>query len=1043
MTTPYQDQGIVPIDAEIAPVAVPSADHTALVEELIAAVRKDCEHEALPEATYRLQFNARFTFRDAAAIAEYLSRLGISHLYASPYLRARAGSMHGYDVVNQAMFNPEIGSDADFEAFVDALHQHHLKHILDVVPNHMWVGSDENPWWQDLLENGPSSCYARYFDVDWHPIKPDLMNKVLLPVLGDQFGTVLEEGQLRLHYEDGAFHVDYWGRKFPIGPRSSLRILKDRVELLQERLGSEHPAFVEYQSIITAISHLPPSDVIEPELLHERQREKEVIKRRLARLCVDEPAVRSFLDETIAHFNGQPGKPESFNQLDELLQDQPYRLSYWRVAADEINYRRFFDINELAAVCVERPEVFKRTHERVLQLLDRGHLDGLRIDHADGLFDPTGYLQLLQESRFLQRCRKHDAARNMAGPEWDELVAPLLARFQSSESVFRVPPAAPLYLVVEKILLGSETLPEDWPVLGTTGYDFLNQLNGIFVASENARAFEQLYARSTKQKTPFHEIVYACKRLILKVSMACEVNLLGHQLDRISEQNRRSRDYTLNGLTHAMREIAACFPIYRTYATAGGISERDRRYVERAVALAKRHNPSTSHAVFDFVRDVLLMADQDLIPPERLAERQQFVGRFQQFTGPTTAKAVEDTAFYIYNRLLSLKEVGGDPEKFGESISQFHAQNVQRRERYPFSLLATSTHDTKRSEDVRARINVLSELPVEWRTCVHRWAQKNKSRKVEVDGAAAPSPNEEYLLYQTLLGTWPFEPLGDRERDVYIERMQQYMIKALREAKVSTSWIAPNEAYERATSEFIRALLTDDSRNSFPSALSRFASRVSRQGMWNALSQTLLKLTSPGVPDFYQGTELWDFSLVDPDNRRPVDFVLRERLLGEMDRRWQHPEGRPPLVKDLLANAEDGRIKLFLIGRILRLRRRYPQLFSAGEYLPIEVRGASSELICAFARRDAAGIAIVVAPVRTALLCGPEATPPCGDAIWTDTTAVLPGAACHREFVNILTGDRSPFGEQVRMGEFLESLPVGLWWSPNDAKELAALAAFG
>jgi len=1028
-TTPSQIDS-PPIVSEVDPVVLP-ANYTALVDELTSAVRAECERDVLPEATYRLQFNASFTFRDAAAIAGYLSRLGISHLYASPYLRARAGSMHGYDVVDQTMFNPEIGGSEDFNAFVESLRQHGLRHILDVVPNHMWVGSDENPWWQDVLENGPSSVYARYFDVDWHPVKTDLNNRVLLPVLGDQFGAVLEEGQLRLHYDDGSFHVDYWGRKFPVGPRSSLKILKQRVDILQERLGAENPAFVEYQSILTAISHLPPSDAGDADLLNERQREKEVIKRRLSQLCSKEPAVCSFLDETIAHINGQPGNPESFDHLDELLQDQPYRLSYWRVAADEINYRRFFDVNELAAVCVERPEVFEKTHELILRLLDEGWLDGLRIDHADGLYDPTGYLRLLQETRFLQRCRKQYAGRAPNGPPWEALEAPLLAQYRASAEGFRGRSAAALYLVVEKILLGSETLPEEWPVFGTTGYDFLNQLNGIFVASENAKAFDQLYARSTKQKTPFGEIVYACKRLIMKVSMSCELNLLGHQLDRLSEQNRRSRDYTLNGLTHALREVAACFPIYRTYATSGGVSERDRRYVERSVALAKRHNPSISSAVFDFVRDVLLMSDQQAMSTEWLAELRQFVGRFQQFTGPTTAKAVEDTAFYIYNRLVSLNEVGGDPEKFGESVSQFHEQNAVRREQYPFSLLATSTHDSKRSEDVRARLNVLSELPVEWRTCVHRWAQKNKRRKIQVDGVAAPSANEEYLLYQTLLGTWPFASPVGAELDAYIERIQQYMAKALREAKVSTSWIAPNEAYERATHDFVRAILTDDSKNSFPSALARFASRVSRQGMWNSLSQTLLKMTSPGIPDFYQGTELWDFSLVDPDNRRPVDFAQRDWLLGEIDGRWEYPEGRQQLAEELLANAEDGRIKLFVISRALRLRQQHPQLFSSGEYLPLEVSGSASEQVCAFARHDASGIAIVVAPVRTAQLCGPEAVPPCGEAIWTDTAIALPEAARKRTFINILTGDQVSLDEQARLAELLQRLPVGLWWAAS------------
>lgn len=1005
-----------------------------LLDELCVAVRHECEKEPLPEATYRVQLNKNFTFRAAAAVASYLQRLGVSHLYASPYLRARAGSMHGYDIVDHTTFNPEIGSAEDFEGFVASLRDNGLRHILDVVPNHMWVGSDENPWWQDLLENGPSSPYARFFDVDWEPIKPDLKNKVLLPVLGDQFGSVLEDGLLQLRYEEGAFFVTYYERRFPIAPRSFIRILRERFDELGRQLGEEHPAFIEYQSIITALGHLPTREELDPEKIAERQREKEVVKRRLAKLCEDSGLVREFIDANVAHFNGRPGEPKSFDLLDELLQDQAYRLSFWRVAADEINYRRFFDVNELAAVCMERPEVFEKTHALVLRLLDDGLLEGLRIDHADGLYDPTGYLRQLQERRFLQRCRRRIAARNgETGADPAAIEAALLERFRNDNYFAASPYGLPLYVVVEKILLGSEHLPEDWPVHGTTGYEFLNQLNGLFVESENAEAFDQIYARFTHEKTSFDELVYECKRLIMKVAMSSELNVLGHRLDRLSERFRRSRDFTLHGLTYALREIASCFPIYRTYTTPEGMPDRDRRYVERAVSAAKRRNPATSHAVFDFIRDVLLSVGNEALTPDLRAERLQFVGRFQQFTGPTMAKAVEDTAFYVYNRLVSLNEVGGAPERFGEALAKFHYDNIVRRNQHPFGLLAASTHDTKRSEDVRARINVLSELPVEWKTCLQRWTRRNKRYKTEVEGRPAPSSNDEYLLYQTILGTWPLTPPRGSARKEYVERIQQYTCKAQREAKVRTSWIAPDEAYECATSDFIAAVLRDDPSNRFLEDFVRFAERIARQGLWNGLSQVLLKLTSPGVPDLYQGTELWDFSLVDPDNRRPIDYELRDRLLAELDERSVTPEGLATLLDELIDRADDGRVKLFVASRILRLRARRRRLFSSGEYTPLEIRGTSRDRICAFVRSAGENAAVCAAPIKTANLCGPEARPPLGNKVWTDTRIVVPEGLQGRTFENELTGERLTFADEVAVGELLRRLPIGLWCSPRTA----------
>ena len=672
---------------------------TKLTQQILECLRERIAHQRLPTATYRWQFHRGFTFRDAAELAPYLKSLGASHIYASPFLKARAGSTHGYDIVDHSQLSPEVGGEEAFAEYVAVLKQLGLGQILDVVPNHMSVGSDENPWWQDVLENGPSSPFATCFDIEWQPLKPDLADKVLLPVLGDQFGKVLEDGQLVLQFDNGTFWLRYIDRRFPLGPRSYCQILQHRLPDLEQMLGQQHPMFLEYQSILTAIDHLPRRNETDPSKLSERQREKEIIKRRLARLCEEEPHIGSFVAENVNLFNGRRGEPQSFDLLDTLLQAQAYRLSYWRVASDEINYRRFFDVNELAAICVERPEVFDKAHALVQGLLDDGQIDGLRIDHADGLFDPTGYLWQLQERRFLQRCRsiwdeletEHPPTQSATDsrPTWEEIES-ALRRFFGTLRVDRCtdPLARPLYLVVEKILEGQEKLPEDWPVHGTTGYEFLNHLNCLFVDRNQEKAFDTLYRKFIGQRISFSELVCSSKLLMMKVSMSSELSVLGHQLDRISERRRASRDFTRNGLTYALREVVSCFPVYRTYTSAAGVLDRDRRYIEQSVARAKRQNPVISHAVFDFIREVLLLTDSDKLSEEERQERLQFIGRFQQFTGPMMAKSVEDTSYYNYNRLVSLNEVGGDPEHFGDSVATFHRLNQERQATRPYALLS-------------------------------------------------------------------------------------------------------------------------------------------------------------------------------------------------------------------------------------------------------------------------------------------------------------------------------------------------------------------
>ncbi len=961
----------------------------------------------------------------------FWSELGVSDVYASPYLKAVAGSMHGYDIVDHSTLNPELGTVDDFHAFTAALHARQMGHILDFVPNHMGVATDQNAWWQDVLENGPGARHASFFDIDWDPLKPDLHYKVLLPVLGEQFGQVLESGQLRLEFDEGAFFIRYYGRRFPVAPKSFAMILRHRIDELTAKMPADDPHFLEFQSILTALAHLPARTETDLGKREEGIREKEVIKRRLGRVCEECPALRDWIGENVENFNGREGDPQSFNLLDELLGEQAYRLSFWRVAAVEINYRRFFDVNELAAVCMERPEVFESAHAYVFSLLEQGQVDGLRIDHADGLFDPTAYLWQLQERRFLQLCKAEfdrrggaaagdsgqivgpsppaaataqDDSANAAALSWPAVETALKGRLAARrETDARSPALCPLYLVVEKILEGNERLPENWPVHGSTGYEFVNDVTGLFVLTESVKSLDALYAKFIGVKWNLGELIYEAKRLILRSSMSGELHVLGHQLDRLSERNRWTRDFTLHGLIQAAREVIACFPVYRTYTVGGHVFDRDRRYVEQAVGRAKRRNPEISGTVFDFVRDVLLLLNADTLSGEELNDRQKFVGRFQQLTGPMMAKAVEDTAFYRFNRLVSLNEVGGDPERFGVGVDEFHRLNGERQALRPFGMLATSTHDTKRSEDVRARIDVLTEFPGEWKQRVARWSRWNKRKKTKLDGDVVPARNDEYLLYQTLVGTWPFEPPHGEALATYVGRIGRYMTKAAREAKLFSSWIAPNEAYERSLATFIESILCDEPMSAFRSDFEPFARQIAECGMWNALGQTLLKLTSPGVSDIYQGTELWDFTLVDPDNRQRVDYELRRTRLHALRARLSESRDRSEIAAELLANATDGQVKLFVHLEALEFRRKWPDLFTTGEYLPVPVVGPRADHLCAFVRRTESAAALIAVPRLVANITERIGAAPLGAAIWSDTALDLSGEFAGRKWRNVFT----------------------------------------
>jgi (1->4)-alpha-D-glucan 1-alpha-D-glucosylmutase len=921
----------------------------------------------IPAATYRFQFNKDFTFAQAGALAEYLRDLGISHVYASPYFKASPGSTHGYDVTDHNALNPEVGSREDYDAFVAALQQNGLGQIVDFVPNHMGIGP-LNPYWMDVLENGQGSKYAPYFDIDWHPLKEELADKVLLPILGDQYGRVLEKGELKLNFEQGGFFLTYYDTRLPINPRSYGSILKQALQL--GSLPPEDEGGIETQSIVTATEHLPHRNETAPEKVGERAREKEVIKKRLERVCQDHPAVAAAIGKAVAFYNGKPGDPHSFDPLDVLIGEQAYRLSFWRVAAEEINYRRFFDINTLAAIKMELPEVFEGTHRLLFELLKSGAVTGVRIDHVDGLWNPREYLEQLQ-----MKYGAEGAGRD-------------------------------LYLLVEKILMSGEKLRPDWPVHGTTGYDFTNQVNQLLVDRAAEKSLTDTYERFIGDNPRFSDLVYQKKQLTMQLSLASEVHVLAFMLNRLSEKNRWYRDFTLSALTVAVREVIACFPVYRTYAEPGReLGDDDRQVIDRAVRAARRRNPGMEASIFQFLRETLLLKFPENIDEAGRAEHLRFVMKFQQCTGPITAKGIEDTAFYIYNRLVALNEVGGEPDHFGATPDLFHKQNAARLADFPHAMLATSTHDTKRGEDVRARLAAISEIPDVWKKAVHRFRTVNRKHKHDVDGEQAPDANEEYLIYQTLAGAWPMDGVIT---DQFISRIQEYMAKAIKEAKVNSSWIQPNENWDTAVREFIAAILGTAKRNTFPALFSPLADQIARLGAVNSLSQVLLKLTVPGVPDIYQGNEMWDLSLVDPDNRRPVDYDARRHALAGIAQ--ASPE-------DLLAHWKDGRIKLFLTHKLLQYRRAHFDLFAAGDYLPVAATGPFADSLFAFARRHGGQTLLVIAPRLTARV----GFPPIGGC-WQDTTLDFQPAQPLRDLFT--ARDFSP-----RLADSLATLPVAAFIS--------------
>jgi (1->4)-alpha-D-glucan 1-alpha-D-glucosylmutase len=747
----------------------------------------------------------------------------------------------------------------------------------------------------------------------------------------------------------------------------------------------------EFQSILTALEYLPRRTETDPEKIAERAREKEIVKRRLERRCQEAPQVQHAIEKALAQINGRPGDPRSFDRLDELLNAQSYRLAFWRVAAEEINYRRFFDVNDLAAIRMELPEVFDAAHQLVVDLVRRGAVTGLRIDHPDGLYLPKEYLATLQ-----QRCAK-------------VLGLPLPKDGRA------------VYMIAEKILTGAEKLRGDWPLHGTTGYDFANQVAGVFVDAAAEATMTRIFHRFIGHTMHFGHLVYAKKRLVMRLALANEVEVLGNMLDRLSEKNRWFRDFTFEALARAVRETIACFPVYRTYLAPGQpVSDEDRQVVERAIASAKRRNPAMEESIFNFLRDILLFRFPENLDAQAREEHMHFVLKFQQFTGPIMAKGLEDTVFYIYNRLAALNEVGGEPQQFGLSVDAFHQRNLDRHLHWPATLLATSTHDTKRSEDVRARMLAISEIPELWRRSLQRWRTVNRRWKKDVNESEAPDPDEEHLLYQTLLGTWPVAANGSPEQNVgaeYIQRIQAYMTKALNEAKLNTSWIQPNEEWLAAAGDFVARILESGPKNKFLVTFLPVVEEIARLGAINSLAQTLLKLTSPGVPDIYQGNEVWDYSLVDPDNRRPVDYKVRAEMLSCLS-------SKTPA--ELLQNWPDGRIKMFLTQRALHFRSEHVDLFRSGNYLPLRATGSLADCCISFARQLDRDWAIVIVPRLSSRI----GFPPIGER-WKDTVIELPESLSVERGREIFTGrELSIQDRQIRLADAMSTLPFAMITNP-------------
>ncbi|MEP0910752.1 malto-oligosyltrehalose synthase [Leptolyngbya sp. GB1-A1] len=924
----------------------------------------------IPLATYRLQFTPDFRFAHAQAIVSYLAELGISDIYASPVLTARQGSTHGYDTVNPKQISPELGGEEAFNALLEELKPRDMGWLQDIVPNHMAFDS-QNYILVDVLENGPDSQYHDYFDIDWNHPYEGLKGKVLAPFLGKFYGDCLESGELQLKYNEQGISINYYALSFPIRIESYSHVLMHNLSQIREKLGRNDPSFVKLLGVLYMLRYIPSETE-----RRERYDQITFIKRMLWELWNDSPEIKAFIEENIQTFNGEAGNSASFNLLDNLLSEQFFRLSYWKVGNEELNYRRFFTVNDLIAMRVEEERVFDTTHSFIFQLVEEGKFTGLRIDHIDGLYHPAQYIARLREQ------------------------------------------APDVYLVVEKILEPHEELPLNWAVQGTTGYDFMSKINCLFCQQSSETEFDAIYQNFIGRAISSEELIDEKKRLIIGKHLAGDIDNLAILLKQLSERYRYTSDFTMYGLKRALVEVLAMFPIYRTYVSSEGFRKPDQECLRQVIEKAKEKIPNFDNEV-SFIEKFLLLEFDEKLPEEDKKLWLHFIMRMQQFTGPLMAKGVEDTAMYAYNRLVSLNEVGSSISQFGISIEDFHAYNQNRAAQWPHAISETATHDTKRGEDVRARLNVLSELPQEWEHHLKNWHAINAPLKDTVDGLDAPAHNDEYFLYQTLLGAYPFDAA---EHDTFIDRVKEYVIKACRESKVHSSWQLPDSDYEAAYTQFVDRILKNTDDNLFLQEFRPFQRKLQHYGICNSLSQTLLKMTAPGVPDFYQGTELWDLSLVDPDNRRPVDYEKRFHFLRDL--KQQIDTDIFGCINQLLKSPDDGRIKLFLIHQVLKARHALADLFQRGSYEKIAVVGSLKAHLTAFMRELGDTKAIVIAPrFPTAIV--KEGEYPIGEQVWHETRLLQPPGSSSL-WRDVITGREISSEETIWIKEVLTHFPVAL-----------------
>jgi len=925
----------------------------------------------IPSATYRIQFNADFRFTDAEEIIPYLHDLGITDLYASPRFKARTGSSHGYDVADPLRINPELGTEDEFNRLSDRLSQYDMGLLLDIVPNHMAV-SAENPWWMDVLENGRGSRYARFFDIDWQPPGPKvsvlLANRVILPILPETYSRVLLQQGFKLLLDNRGFFIQYQNNRLPINPNTYPLILDLAADLLKEKNEARSAKLRELRLPANPVPH---DDAEVQNAAEENEKASARLKAELWHLHQDDDAIRQALTDALTTFNGVPGEEGSFLRLDALLNAQAYRLADWRLARDEINYRRFFDINDLIGLRTEDPIVFAARHASIMRLIQEGKVSGLRIDHIDGLFDPLEYLQRLK-SIPVSGAGEHNGA-------------------------------SPIYTVVEKITCGSEELPSEWPVFGGTGYDFLNAVNAVFIDQSGYRALEKSYRKFAGLKLSFADAWYVQKKDVMKQLFATDVRSLAYRLARLAAVVPAARDLPAGELIRGLKEVTASLPIYRTYYRDANLRAQDRVFLEQALAnaIGRGAPAAVSEAVWNFLRGVFLSELSFATDLERAAWL-DFIMRWQQFTGAVMAKGLEDTALFTHHSLISVNEVGNNP--FHDDIcfgsQSFHEFNRRTLENHPHTLNATSTHDTKWSEDVRARLNVLSEIPGVWNKRLKRWSHWNKSKKTRLGDHVVPTPNEEVILYQSMLGVWPTECPSNANCGKLEARIEEFFIKAAREAKTGTSWISPNEPHEAALRKFVHSIVDGSGDNRFLTDFLTLQKKLAFYGAANSWSQLILKITSPGVPDFYQGNEIWNFRLTDPDNRQPVNFKKRIEMLQEL--KSNGSDAFPDLCQDFLSHWHDGRLKLYITMCLLRLRKAHADMFLDGDYIALEVRG-KSEFVHAFARRSRGAWAVVAVPRLLTNLTA-QGGFPLGRKAWGSAALVLPSGAPPR-WVNVLTSE--------------------------------------